>query len=79
MDSTIKKVFAKIEEVGFEVAAKNLSISASAKKGGDIGWINEKKLSKNIYDNVKDLNNGDIGKPLVIENTIVFIKKLMKK
>ncbi len=79
LDSTIKKVFAKIEEVGFEVAAKNLSISASAQKGGDIGWINEKKLSKNIYDNVKDLNNGDIGKPLVIENTIVFIKKVDEK
>ena len=37
LDSTIKKVFAKIEEVGFEVAAKNLSISASAKKGGILG------------------------------------------
>ena len=37
------------------------------------------KLSKNIYDNIKNLNKGEIGKPLVIENTIVFIKKIDEK
>ena len=79
IDMTIKKVFDTINDLGFENAAKNLSISSSAEKGGSIGWINVKKLSKNIYDNIKNLNKGEIGKPLVIENTIVFIKKIDEK
>ena len=79
LESTSNKVLKKIKEEGFENAAKNLSISNSAKDGGNLGWIKEKKLSEKIYENVKNLRNGEISKPIVIGDTLVFIKKIDEK
>ena len=45
LDTTSKKVLLKIKELGFEGAAKNLSISSSAQVGGNLGWIKENKIS----------------------------------
>ena len=76
---TAKKVLTKIKEDGFENTARILSISQSAKIGGSIGWIKEKQLSKEIYKNVKDLKNGEISKPIVVEDVLIFIKKTDEK
>ena len=79
LESTAKKVFSKIKEEGFENTARKLSISGSAKNGGSIGWIKENKLSKKIYENIKNLKNGEIGKPIAMEGVVVFIKKIDEK
>ena len=57
LEVTTNRVLSKIEERGFEDAARDLSISSSAKDGGNIGWIKENKLSKKIYENIKNLKN----------------------
>ena len=42
----IQELKNKIEIEGFERVAKELSISESAMKGGDLGWINENIISE---------------------------------
>ncbi len=76
---TVKKIMANIKIEGFENTAKKFSIAKSAEQGGNVGWINEKKLSKKIYENIKDLGTNEIGKPIVLENIIIIIKKMGEK
>ena len=75
----VKKIMENIKAEGFENTAKKFSIAKSAEKGGNIGWIDEKKLSKKIYENIKNLNSNEIGKPMVLENIIIIIKKMGEK
>ena len=79
LQPTVKKIMDNIKMEGFENTAKKFSISESAEQGGNVGWINEKKLSKEIYENVRNLNTSEIGKPLVLENTVLIIKKMGEK
>jgi len=72
---TINKIMDNIKKEGFENTAKKFSISESATYGGNIGWINEKNLSKKIYENIKNLKVEEISKPIFTESTIVIIKK----
>ena len=77
---TIKKnIKLQISKQGFEDTAKALSISSSANRGGSIGWIKQSKLSKLIYENVKNLKRGQIGEPLVIDEVLIFVKKIDEK
>ena len=69
----------EIKNIGFESAAKKFSISKSAEYGGNIGWINQKDLSKKIYNNIIDLKTDEIGKPIFLDNTILLIKKRLEK
>ena len=55
LERTKNNVLSEIKEVGFDKAAIKLSISNSAKDGGNIGWINENKLSMTIYEGIKNL------------------------
>ena len=61
---------------GFEKTAKKFSVSSSSEYGGNIGWINQKDLSKKIYENIKLLKTEGISKPIFFDETIVIIKKL---
>ena len=79
LEATKNKVLSKIKGGGFENAAKDLSISSSAKNGGSVGWIKEDKLSKKIYENIKHLKNGEISKPISAGEIVIFIKKIDEK
>ena len=79
LEHTANKVLSKIEEVGFENAARDLSVSSSAKNGGSIGWVKENALSKKIYENIKNLKNGEVSKPMSMEEMVIFIKKIDEK
>ena len=79
LQPTVKKIMDNIKMEGFENTAKKFSISESAEQGGKVGWINEKKLSKEIYENVRNLNTNEIGKPLVLGNSILILKKMGEK
>ena len=74
-NNAIKEVLESINNNGFENAAKKLSISSSAENGGKIGWFQETQLSKKIFSNIENIKINEVGKPLIIDNTIVFIKK----
>ena len=45
----------KIRADGFEQTALNYSISSSASNKGNIGWVNSKALSKQIFNIIKDM------------------------
>ena len=79
LESTKNNVLSEIKEVGFDKAAIKLSISNSAKDGGNIGWINENKLSKTIYEGIKNLKKGEISKPIILEETMIIILKKDEK
>ena len=79
MQLVIKKIMGNIEMEGFENTAKKYSISQTAERGGNLGWMNEKKLSRKILENIKDLKKNEVGKPIILENSIVFLKKMGEK
>ena len=62
------------EDIGFKNTASIYSISDTAKIGGNIGWINERSLSKAIYENIYQLKKGEISKPLIIPGGILILK-----
>ncbi len=74
-----KQIISKIKKQGFENTAKEISISSTADKGGNIGWIKESKLSKKIYENIKYLKIDEISEPILIDGIIIFIKKIDEK
>jgi len=71
----LDKILKSIQSEGFEKTAKKFSVSNSSEYGGNIGWINQKNLSKKIYDNIKLLKTEEISKPIFLDETIVIIKK----
>tara|TARA_B100002051_G_scaffold275541_1_gene319942 strand:+ start:3315 stop:4238 length:924 start_codon:yes stop_codon:yes gene_type:complete len=75
----LKNIFDSIKNEGFENTAKKFSISKSAEYGGNIGWVDQKDLSKNIYENIASLKTDQISKPIYFDNTIVIIKKVGEK
>ena len=64
----------QIAEQGFDKTALNLSISSTAKKFGDLGWLNEKSFSNEIYKIIKNMRIGDVSEPLKRQNSIIFLK-----
>ena len=74
MKEKIKELSDKINTMGFENVALNFSSSTTASKKGYLGWINEKTLSKQIYEVVSKLDIGEISKPIKGQNSILFLK-----
>ncbi len=64
----------QINNFGFDYAANNYNISSAEKNKGNLGWINGKSLSKNIYDVVKNLGIGKISKPIKSQDSIIYLK-----
>ena len=46
---TVRNILEQINKNGFEITASRFSIASSASNSGDLGWLNAKSLSKNIY------------------------------
>ena len=59
LEGKIEEIKNKIEIDGFENTAMSLSISQSAVRGGDLGWLNENEISKKFK---KEIFNTPIGK-----------------
>ena len=74
-----KEIVKSINEIGFENSAATYSFSESAKIGGDIGWINENSLNKNIKKNVSGLKVGEFTKPIILSNGIMILKLINTK
>lgn len=68
-ESKINSIYEKIlNGESFSKLAKFNSEDLSSKKnGGEIGWVNIEKISKDFYEKVKDLKKSDITKPFITE------------
>ena len=69
-----EKIFASINDIGFNNTANIFSTSDSSKFGGKIGWVNERQLSKNILSKIKDLKIGEISDPIIIPSGTIILK-----
>ena len=75
----IEEIKDQIKSIGFENTAIKFSTTASALNGGDIGWISAKSLSNEILNILKVMKSGEISKPIIRSNTILFLKLIDKK
>ena len=62
----------KIE--GFESTAMNLSISQTAIKGGDLGWLNENEISKKFRSKIFNTPIGNLSEPILLNEGILIFK-----
>lgn len=70
----IENIKNEIDKYGFEDTALRLKVSNSQINKGEIDWINEKALSKTILDAIKNLEKNEISKPIIISNSVLFLK-----
>ena len=70
----IGKIKKKIEIEGFKNTAMKLSISKTAIKGGDLGWLNENKISKNFKSIIFNTPVGGLSKPILLKDGILIFK-----
>ena len=74
------KILKSIEKNGFENTASIFSLSESGKTGGQLGWINERSLSKKILIEISKIKKNEITKPILIPGgfLILYIKDIKK-
>ena len=63
-----------IKEIGFKNTANIYSVSDSAKFGGDIGWVDERSLSKKILASLNDLDIKKYTPPIPIGNNFMILQ-----
>ena len=75
----ISEITKSIKDVGFENTVLIFSEAESRKNSGNLGWINELSLSKNILEKLKNINISETSDPIKIQNGILIIKLNDKK
>ncbi|MDC3403736.1 peptidylprolyl isomerase [Candidatus Pelagibacter sp.] len=73
-DKRLKDITQSISEVGFNNTANLYSVSDSAKFGGKIGWVEEKKLSKKIIEELQTLEAGQYTAPIQTGGLFLILK-----
>ena len=74
LESVIVELKNRIKIEGFESVAVSLSISDSATRSGDLGWINENIISKKLLSAIANTPVGNISKPILLPNAILIFK-----
>ncbi len=78
-ETEIKELKNKIKSEGFENVAKNLSISESAMKGGDLGWLNENIVSDKVRSTLVNTPVGSLSDPIQLPNGILIFQVRNKR
>ena len=73
-EKKLKNISQSISEIGFNNTANIYSTSDSAKFGGNIGWVEEQKLSKNIIEELKLLKIGQYTIPIKANGSFLLLK-----
>lgn len=77
-NENLNKKMSIIEETivskGFSEAALTFSISATSDNGGNLGWIKETSLNKNIRNKINKLNLGKHTKPITVPGGFLILK-----
>jgi len=79
MQNLIKEIKESINSIGFSDTAVKYSNSTSALNGGEIGWIKLQSMSNNISDEIESLNIGDVSKPIINGENLIFLKVIDKR
>ena len=69
-----QKIKNEISNSSFSKAALIYSLSDTSTSNGDVGWINESSLNKNILKKIEKLNMGDISKPITVPGGFLILK-----
>ncbi len=78
-EKLISSILKEINDNGFDETAIKFSVSNTSSDKGSLGWINTNTLSKKINDIIKNLEPGQVSKPLVQTNSILFLKLNSKR
>lgn len=78
-NNLISNLIEEIESNGFEETAFKFSISSSAADKGDLGWINSKSLSRQIFNIVSKMGIGEITNPIKRPNSVLLLKLVDKR
>lgn len=70
----INQVLDEIKTFGFAETARKLSVSSTAIDSGNLGWVNEKSLSKEINEILIKMKINEISQPLTKLNIVSFFK-----
>ena len=79
LNDKVEKIHKYIKQNDFKTAAYKFSISNSSNRGGEIGWIKETLLSKNLNSIISKLNKNNISNPIKYPNGYLLIKINDKK
>ena len=83
LEAKLKEIYNEIEIKGFDNVAIEKSISETAIKGGDLGWINENTIAKEFREKIVKTSIGKISEPIFLPQGILFFKirdkRILKK
>ena len=79
LNADYKELNNYINDSGFENAAIKYSISDTSTNGGKIGWVKSSNLSEFIKNQIYNLKEGDISKPIEISNGRLILKLNSKR
>ena len=79
LESVIRELKNKIKIEGFESVAISLSISDSASRGGNLGWIKENLISKKLLSILANTPLGNISEPILLPRGILIFKVRNKR
>ncbi len=74
IENLIQEINLSIKEIGFNNTANIFSNADSAKFGGKIGWVNENSLSRQIYNELKVIKEGQFTKVMKLGNSFLILK-----
>ena len=74
LDNKVKNIRESIEEIGFKNTANIYSIASTAKFGGEIGWVEEERLSKKVMQELKKRNINDITLPFQTGGSFLILR-----
>jgi len=72
--SSIETLKEEIKNNGFENIAIQKSISDTAVKGGNLGWVNENSISSDLKSKIIKTKVGEISEPFFLPKGILFFK-----
>jgi len=79
VDDKYKNIIDFVKINDFKIAASKYSIADSSIKGGQIGWIKETLLSKNLNTLLSKMKKNEISKPIKYPNGYLILKINDKK
>jgi len=74
LNQQIENLRNKIEIDGFEKTANSLSISKTAIKDGDLGWVNENAISKKFKSKIINTPINELSDPILLDENLLIFK-----
>ena len=75
VNQKFQKIANMIKKRNFAEAALNFSVSDTSGNGGELGWIKENVLNKNIKNELKIIKDGEFTNPIVIPGGFLILYK----